>query len=84
MIAAMSEQQFLAAAHGQLVLPGGKKPWRRIALAVHAAAAEPGWIAGERAAIAECAAFAFADWMSTLGRWQTPSPACLPCSMSWA
>ena len=25
-IAAMSEQQFLAAAHGQLVLPGGKAP----------------------------------------------------------
>lgn len=45
-IAAMSEQQFLAAVHGQLVLPGGKKLWRRIALAVHAAAAEPGGIAG--------------------------------------
>jgi hypothetical protein len=66
-IAAMSEQQFLAAVHGQLVLPGGKKLWRRIAHAVHAAAAEPGGIAGERAAMAECAAFAFADWMSTLG-----------------
>jgi hypothetical protein len=66
-IAAMSEQQFLAAVHGQLVLPGGKKLWRRIALAVHAAAAEPGGIAEERAAIAERAAFAFADWMSTPG-----------------
>ena len=66
------------------MLPGGKKLWRRIALAVHAAAAEPGGIAGERAAIVERAAFAFADWMSTLGRWQMPSPACLPCSMSWA
>ena len=67
MIAAMSEQQFLAAVHGQLVLPGGKKLWRRIALAVHAAAAEPGGTAGERAAMVECAAFAFADWMSTPG-----------------
>ena len=58
---AVIEQQFLAAVHGQLVLPGGKKLWRRIALAVHAAAAEPGGIAGERAAIVERAAFAFAD-----------------------
>ena len=40
-IAAMSEQQFLAAVHGQLVLPGGKKLWRRIAIAVHAAPLSP-------------------------------------------
>ncbi len=64
--AAMSEQQFLAAVRGQLVLLGGKKLWRRIALAVYAAAAEPSGIAAERAAIVERAAFAFADWMAAL------------------
>jgi transposase len=65
-IAAMSEQEFLAALREQLVALGGKKVWRRIALAVHAAAADPGGIAAERDAILERAAFAYQDWMSTL------------------
>ena len=81
-IAAMSEQQFLAAVHGQLVLPGGKKLWRRIALAVHAAAAEPGGIAGERAAIAERAAFALADWNGSPGSPRRTSRYRLPCARS--
>ncbi len=65
-IAAMSEQQFLAALREQLVALGGKKVWRRIALAVHAAAADPGGIAAERDAILERAAFAYQDWMAAL------------------
>jgi transposase len=65
-IAAMSEQQFLAAAREQLVVLGGRKLWHRIAVAVRAAAAEPGGIAAERDAILERAAFAYQDWMSAL------------------
>lgn len=65
-IAAMSEQDFLAALREQLVALGGKKVWRRIARAVHAAAADPGGIAAERDAITERAAFAHQDWMSAL------------------
>jgi transposase len=65
-LAAMSEQQFLAALREQLVALGGKKVWRRIALAVHAAAAGPGGIAAEREAILERAAFAYQDWMTAL------------------
>ena len=65
-IAAMSERQFLAAVREQLVVLGGKKLWRRIAVAVHAAAADPGGIAAERDAILERAAFACQDWMSAL------------------
>jgi transposase len=65
-IAAMSEQEFLAALREQLVALGGKKVWRRIAVAVHAAAANPSGIAAERDAITERAAFAYQDWMSTL------------------
>lgn len=38
----MSEQQFLAALREQLIALGGNKVWRRIAVAVRAAAAEPG------------------------------------------
>ena len=62
----MSEQDFLAALREQLVAQGGKKVWRRIALGVRAAAAEPGGIAAERDAILERAAFAFGDRMSAL------------------
>jgi len=65
-IAAMSEQQFLAALRDRLAVLGGKKAWRRIALAVRAAAAQPGGIAAERAAILERAGFAYQDWMSAL------------------
>jgi transposase len=65
-IAGMSEDQFLAALREQLVALGGKKVWRRIAVAVYAAAADPGGIAVERDAITERAAFAFHDWMGTL------------------
>lgn len=65
-IAAMSEQQFLAALRERLVALGGKKVWRRIAVAVHAAAADPGGIAAEREAILERAAFAYQDWMAAL------------------
>jgi transposase len=65
-IAAMSEQEFLAALREQLVALGGKKVWRRIAVAVHAAAVNPSGIAAERDAITERAAFAYQDWMSTL------------------
>jgi len=65
-IAAMSEQQFLAALRDQLATVGGQKAWRKIALAVHAAAAAPGGIAAERAAICERAAFARQDWMNAL------------------
>jgi len=65
-IAAMSEQQFLAALRERLVALGGKKVWRRIAVAVHAAAADPGGIAAERDAILERATFAYQDWMVAL------------------
>ena len=65
-IAAMSEQQFLAALRERLVALGGKKVWRRIAVAVHAAAADPGGIAAERDAILERATFAYQDWMAAL------------------
>jgi hypothetical protein len=65
-IAAMSEQEFLAALREQLVALAGKKVWRRIAVAVQAAAANPSGIAAERDAITERAAFAYQDWMSTL------------------
>jgi transposase len=65
-IAAMSEQEFLAALRERLEALGGKKVWRRIAVAVHGAAADPGGIAAERAAITERAAFACQDWMSAL------------------
>jgi hypothetical protein len=65
-IAAMSEQQFLAALREQLVSLGGQKGWRRIAVAVHAAAADPGGIAAGRDAIIERAALACQDWMSAL------------------
>ncbi len=65
-IAAMSEQQFLTALRDRLHALGGQKVWRRIALAVHAAAADPGGIAAERAAILERASFAYQDWMTAL------------------
>jgi transposase len=65
-IAAMSEQQFLAALRERLMALGGKKVWRRIAVAVHAAAADPGGIAAEREAILERATFAYQDWMAAL------------------
>jgi transposase len=65
-IAAASEQDFLTAVRRQLEAVGGRKLWRRIALAVHAAAADPGGIAAERDAIIERAAFACQDWMAAL------------------
>jgi transposase len=64
--AAMTEQEFLAALRERLVAAGGKKVWHRIAVAVRAAAADPGGIAAEREAIIERAAFAYQDWMSAL------------------
>lgn len=44
MIAAMSEQQFLAAVHGQLVLPAGKsqRELRDLGLAVDNSGSPPG------------------------------------------
>ncbi len=65
-IAAMSEEQFLAALRDQLRAVGGQTVWRRIAVAVHAAAADPGGIAAGRSAILERAAFACQDWMTAL------------------
>ena len=65
-IAAMGEQDFLAALREQLGAQGGKKVRHRIACAVHAAATDPGGIAAERDAIAERAAFAHQDWMAAL------------------
>jgi transposase len=65
-IAAMTGQQFLGALRERLVALGGHKVWHRIALAVHAAAADPGGIAAERDAIIERATFAYQDWMATL------------------
>jgi transposase len=65
-IAAMSEQQFLAAVREQLAAQGGKKLWHKIAGAVHAAAARPGGIEAERDAIIERAGFACQDWTSAL------------------
>lgn len=65
-IAAASEQDFLIAVRRQLEVVGGRKLWRRIAVAVHAAAADPGGIAAERDAIIERAAFAYQDWMAAL------------------
>ena len=64
--AAMTEQEFLATLREQLVAAGGKKVWHRIAVAVRAAAADPGGIAAEREAIIERAAFACQDWTSAL------------------
>jgi transposase len=64
--AAMTGQEFLAAVRERLVAAGGKKVWRRIAVAVRAAAADPGGIAAEREAIIERAGFACQDWMSAL------------------
>jgi hypothetical protein len=62
----MAKEQFLAALREQLVALGGKKVWRRIARAVHAAAFDPGGIAAERDAILERAAFAYQDWIRAL------------------
>jgi len=60
----MSQDQFLAALRQQLVARGGKKVWCRIAVAVHAAAADPGGIVADREAILERAALG--DSMSAL------------------
>jgi transposase len=65
-VAAMSEQEFLAAVRDRLVALGGKKVWRRIAVAVRVSAADPGGIAAERDAIIERAAFAYQDWIAAL------------------
>jgi transposase len=65
-IAAMSEQDFLAALSAQVKAAGGHRICRRIARAVHAAAACPGGIAAERDAALERAGFAYHDWMAAL------------------
>jgi len=65
-IAAMTEQGFLAVVRERMLALGGKKPRRCIALAVQAAAADPGGIAVERTAIIERASFAYQDWMAAL------------------
>lgn len=65
-IAAMSEQDFLAALSAQVKAAGGHRICRRIARAIHAAAACPGGIAAERDAALERAGFACQDWMAAL------------------
>jgi transposase len=65
-IAAMSEQDFLAALRSHLPDMGARRPCLTIARAIRAAAAEPGGIAAERDAALERAAFACHDWMSAL------------------
>src|SRR5215472_12168636 len=64
--AAMSEQDFLAALSAQVKAVGGHRICRRIARAIHAAAACPGGIAAERDAALERAGFAYQDWMAAL------------------
>jgi transposase len=63
-IAAMTEQDFLAALAAQVKAVGGHRICRRVARAVHAAAACPGGIAAERDAALERAGFAHHDWMA--------------------
>jgi transposase len=65
-IAAMSWQEFSAALRGQVRAAGGQRICHRVPRAIHAAAAEPGGIAAERAAALERAAVAYGDWMSAL------------------
>lgn len=65
-IAAMSEREFLAALATQVQAAGGQRVCRRIARAIHAAAACPGGIAAERDAALERAGFAYHDWMTAL------------------
>jgi transposase len=65
-IAAMSEQEFLAALAAQVQAAGGRRICRRIARAIYAAAADPGGIAAERDAALERAGFACADWRAAL------------------
>jgi transposase len=65
-IAAMSEQEFLAALQAQVKAAGGQRICRRVTRAIHAAAARPGGIAAERDAALERAGFAYHDWMTAL------------------
>jgi transposase len=65
-IASMSVEAFTAALRGQVRAAGGQRVCHRVARAIHAAAAEPGGIAAERAAALERAGFAYGDWMSAL------------------
>jgi len=65
-IASMSLQGFTTALRGQVRALGGQRVCHRVARSVHAAAAEPGGIAAERAAALERAAFAYGDWMTAL------------------
>ena len=65
-ITAMSEQEFLAALSAQVKTAGGHRICRRIARAIHAAAAHPDGIAAERDAALERAGFAYHDWMTAL------------------
>lgn len=66
-ITAMSYQDFAAAVGVELARWGGVRRQHRILRAIHAAAAEPGGVAAERAAALERAAFAVADWQRALG-----------------
>jgi hypothetical protein len=63
-IAVMTEQDFLAALAAQVKAAGCHRICRRVARAVHAAAACPGGIAAERDAALERAGFAYHDWMA--------------------
>lgn len=65
-IAAMSIEQFTTALRAQVRQQGGQRVCRRLAQAIHAAAADPGGIAVERPAALERAGFAYADWMTAL------------------
>jgi transposase len=65
-IAAMSEQEFLAALRAQVRAAGGQRVCHRVARAIHVAAGRPGGIAAERDAALERAGFAFHDWMTAL------------------
>ena len=65
-IAAMSIEQFTTVLRTQVLRQGGQRVSRRLAQAIHAAAADPGGIAAERAAALERVGFAYADWMSAL------------------
>jgi transposase len=65
-IAAMSEQEFGAALAAQVRAAGRQRVCRRVAWAIHDAAARPGGIAAEQDAALERAGFAYDDWISAL------------------
>jgi transposase len=69
-IAAMSLGEFTTAVRRQLPAAGGKRISRRIAVAIHAAAAAPGGVEAEQDALAERAEYACADWLAALAEVQ--------------